>query len=71
MRTLVTYLKKNISDLRAQENELHGALKAWYLIPGVRQNGTLIRERCCQSRKLLKDWLTTLDDFRNLLINVA
>jgi hypothetical protein len=28
-------LKKNTSELQAQENDIHKALKAWYLTPGI------------------------------------
>ena len=28
-------LKKNTSELQTEENEIHKALKAWYLTPGI------------------------------------
>jgi hypothetical protein len=31
-------LKKNNSQLPTQENELHKALKAWYLTPGIQRD---------------------------------
>ena len=30
-------IKKNPSELRTQENEIHKALKAWYLAPGMQR----------------------------------
>ena len=31
-------LKKNASQLQAQENEIYKALKAWYLTPGIQRD---------------------------------
>ena len=31
-------IKKNTSDLQAQENDIHKALKAWYLAPGIQRD---------------------------------
>ena len=31
-------LKKNISQLQTQENEIYKALKAWYLTPGIQHD---------------------------------
>jgi hypothetical protein len=31
-------LKKNISQLQTQENEIHKALKAWYCAPGIQRD---------------------------------
>ena len=31
-------LKKNTSQLQTQENDIHKALKAWYLTPGIQRN---------------------------------
>jgi len=30
--------KKNASQLQAQENDIHKALKAWYLTPGIQRD---------------------------------
>jgi hypothetical protein len=31
-------LKKHTSHLQTQENEIHDALKAWYLTPGIERD---------------------------------
>jgi len=31
-------IKKNTSQLQTQENDIHKALKAWYLIPGLQRD---------------------------------
>ena len=31
-------LKKTTSQLQTQENDIHTALKAWYLIPGIQRD---------------------------------
>lgn len=31
-------LNKNTSQLQAQENEIHKALKVWYLTPGIQRD---------------------------------
>jgi hypothetical protein len=31
-------LKKNTSQLQTQENDIHKALRAWYLIPGIQRD---------------------------------
>ena len=31
-------LKKNTSQLQTQENDIHKALKAWYLTPGIQRD---------------------------------
>ena len=31
-------IKKNASQLLAQENEIHAALQAWYLTPGLQRD---------------------------------
>ena len=31
----MAYLKKDTSHLQAEEHDLHKALKAWYLTPGI------------------------------------
>jgi len=31
-------IKKNASQLQAQENDIHTALKAWYLTPGIQRD---------------------------------
>jgi hypothetical protein len=31
-------IKKSASQLQAQENDIHTALKAWYLTPGIQRD---------------------------------
>jgi hypothetical protein len=31
-------IKKNTSQLQTQENDIHKALKAWYLAPGIQHD---------------------------------
>jgi hypothetical protein len=31
-------IKKNTSQLQTQENEIHKALRAWYLTPGIQRD---------------------------------
>ena len=31
-------IKKNTSQLQTQENDIHKALKAWYLTPGIQRD---------------------------------
>jgi hypothetical protein len=34
----MAYVKKNASELQVQESEIHKALKAWYLTPGIQRD---------------------------------
>ena len=34
----MAFLKKNTSQLQTQENDIHQALKAWYLTPGIQRD---------------------------------
>ena len=34
---LMSLAKKTVAELQAQENELHKALRAWYMIPGLQR----------------------------------
>jgi hypothetical protein len=34
----MAFLSKNASQLQAQENDMHKALKAWYLTPGIQRD---------------------------------
>jgi hypothetical protein len=34
---LMTPIKKNASERQTQENEIHKALKAWYVSPGIQR----------------------------------
>ena len=34
----MAFLKKNTSQLQTQENDMHKALKAWYLTPGIQRD---------------------------------
>ncbi len=36
--TLMAFKKKTTSELQAQENDMHTALKAWYLTPGIQRD---------------------------------
>ena len=31
----MTLIKKNTADIQTQENDIHKALRAWYLTPGI------------------------------------
>ena len=31
-------IKKHTSDIQTQENDMHKALKAWYLTPGIQHD---------------------------------
>ena len=34
----MTLIIKNASQLQSQENDIHAALKAWYLTPGIQRD---------------------------------
>ena len=34
----MAFIKKNTSQLQTQENDIHKALKAWYLTPGLQRD---------------------------------
>jgi hypothetical protein len=34
----MAFLKKNTSQLQTQEHDIHKALKAWYLTPGIQRD---------------------------------
>jgi hypothetical protein len=34
----MAFLKKNTSQLQTEENDIHTALKAWYLTPGTQRD---------------------------------
>jgi hypothetical protein len=34
----MVFLKKNTSQLQTDENDIHTALKAWYLTPGIQRD---------------------------------
>ena len=34
----MVFLKKTTSQLQTQENDIHTALKAWYLTPGIQRD---------------------------------
>lgn len=33
----MAFIKKNASELQHQEHEIHKALKAWYIAPGIQR----------------------------------
>ena len=34
----MTLIKKSTADIQTQENDIHKALKAWYLTPGIQRD---------------------------------